>query len=146
MTIVWIMAAVAALLWLLTLRLSVRLVNKELDNGWDNAVGYGIVSALMLSVALSMLGMGWLAVFAPLVLWGSQTGALAFIYEVRPLTAFLLGALHTALFSAAAGATTVVGGAIAIYLMYGKIVADPMVIIRIILRWLGWDWPAIDAH
>ena len=141
MTTVWIASAVAALIWLLTLRISVRLMGKELDNGWDNALGYGIVTALVLSAALSMLGTGWLVVFAPILLWATQTGALAFIYEIRLLKAVLLGILHTALFSAAAGATAIVAGAIAIYLLYGKIVSDPLVILRILLRWLGIDWP-----
>lgn len=141
MTAIWIASALAAVIWLLTLRLSVRLMGKELDNGWDNAIGYGIVSFLALSTALSLLGGGWLAVLGPVILWTVQTGALRFIYEVRTLKAILLGLLHTALFSAAAGGTAVAAGAIAIYLMYGKIISDPMVILKIILRWLGIDWP-----
>ena len=141
MTTVWIVTAAAALIWLVTLRASVRLMGKELDNGWDNAIGYAIVSVLVFSAAVSLLGMGWLAVLSPFVVWFSQVGALAFIYEIRPLKAFLLGTLHTALFSATAAATTIVAGAVAIYLLYGKIVADPLVILRIILRWLGIDWP-----
>ncbi len=141
MTLLWLAAALAAIIWLVTLRMSVRLVGKDLDNGWDNAIGYGIVTVLILSAALSMLGLGWLALFGPLVLLVAQTGALSFIYEVRPLKACLLGLLHTLLFSAVATLTTIVGGAIAIYLLYGKIVSDPLVILRIILRWLGIDWP-----
>ena len=141
MTTVWIAAALAALMWMLTLRLSVRLVDKELDNGWDNAIGYAIVSALAMSVALSMLTMGWVALAAPLVVLGVQVWSLAFIYEVGGLKAFLLGLLHTTLFTAATVTAAVIAGAIAIYLLYGKIISDPMVILRIILRWLGFEWP-----
>ena len=141
MSLLWIVAGAAALIWLTTLRISVRLMSRDLDNGWDNAIGYGIVTALVMSAALSLLGFGWLALFGPLILVIAQTGALAFIYEVRPVKAFLLGVLHTALFSAATAATTIIGGGIAIYLLYGKIVSDPLVILRILLRWLGIEWP-----
>ena len=141
MTPIWIVAAAAALIWLMTLRVSVRLVSRELDNGWDNAIGYGFVTMLALSVALSMLGMGWLALLAPLLLWITQLAALAFIYEVKPIKAFLLSLLHTVLFTAAAGTTAVVAGAIAIYLLYGKVISDPLVILRFILRWLGVELP-----
>ncbi|MEL7368842.1 MAG: hypothetical protein AAFN74_08030 [Myxococcota bacterium] len=141
MPTVWIATALIALIWLLTLRVSVRLIDRNIDNGWDNAIGYAMVSALTLSAAWSLLGSGWFIIVAPFLLWAVQTGAVMFIYEVRPLTALGLGLLHTALFGTAAMASTVVAGAIAIYLLYGKIVSDPLVILRIILRWLGFDWP-----
>ncbi|MEM7676171.1 MAG: hypothetical protein AAF449_09230 [Myxococcota bacterium] len=141
MTTVWISTAFAAFIWLLTLRLSVRLVDRGIDNGWDNAIGYAIVSALALSAVWSTLAGPWLVILGPFVLWAVQTGAIMFIYEVRPLTALGLGLLHLALFSTAATVSTVVAGAIAIYLLYGKIVSDPLVILRSILRWLGFDWP-----
>ena len=141
MTTIWIVAGAATLIWLLTLRLSVRLVDKALDNGWDNALGYGIVSALTLSISLSLVGTGWGAAIVPLVLLTAQVGALTFIYEIRLLKACLLSFVHAALFAGTSAFVAVVGGAVAIYLLYGKIVSDPLIIIRAILRWLGIDWP-----
>ncbi len=141
MSAVWIIAIVAAGIWLLTLRASVRLVSRELDNGWDNALGYGVVSALVVSMALSLLGAGWLAIFIPVVVAIAQTVALGLIYEVRPFRAVLLGLVHTALFTTASLVTAMISTVVAIYLLYGKIITDPWVILRIILRWLGYDWP-----
>ncbi|MCA9555883.1 MAG: hypothetical protein KC933_37995 [Myxococcales bacterium] len=136
-------AAVVALIWTLTLRLSVRVVANKADNGWDNAIGYGVVT-LLLGVPLrwffgthSVL----LIALSPLLIWGAQVLALKWIYELRPLHAWLLGMVHGLISTFFIGTVTVAAGAVAAYVIYGRIVADPMILVRLILRLIGIELP-----
>lgn len=134
---------VVSLVWTLSLRLSVRLVAKGADNGWDNAIGYG-VATLMLWLPLDWMFRGhhWalLSVF-PLGLWVGQTIALKWIYELKALRAWLLGMVHALLAGTLIGSLAVGAGAVAAYILYGRIVSDPWWLISLLLRLIGIELP-----
>lgn len=136
-------AALVALIWTLTLRLSVRMVAKTADNGWDNALGYGVVTLLMGIPLRWLFGThSWLLIaLSPLLIWAAQVVALKWIYELRPLHAWLLGVLHGLISTFCIGTVTVAAGAVAAYVLYGRIVADPMILVRLILRLIGVELP-----
>lgn len=139
----WTTAAIVAITWTLCLRLSVRLVAKGADNGWDNAIGYGVAS-LLLWVPLKWMfdGHHWaLMTLFPGLLWLGQTVALRWIYELKTLRAWLLGLVHALIASLVIGTMTMTAGAIAAYLLYGRIVSDPLWLIGIILRLIGIELP-----
>ena len=138
-TAAWISFAIVAIVSTLLLRLTVRVMAKTADNGWDNALAYGAVT-LVLAVALNWIfhsGSYFLIALAPLLVWTVQTIALVMIYEVRALRAWFIGMVH------ALATTTVVTGmaltaaVVAAYILYGKIISDPMFLIRLILRLIG---------
>lgn len=139
----WTTAAIVAITWTLCLRLSVRLTAKGADNGWDNAIGYG-VATLMLWVPLKWMfdGHHWalMSIF-PALLWAGQTFALRWIYELKLLRAWLLGLVHAVIASVVIGTMTMAAGAVAAYLLYGRIVSDPLWLIGIILRLIGIELP-----
>lgn len=136
-------AAVVALVWTLTLRLSVRLLARKADNGWDNAVGYGVVTLLLGLPLRWLFGTHSLVLIAlsPLLIWGAQVVALKWIYEVSALHAWLLGLVHGLISTFVIGTLTVAAGAVAAYVLYGRIVADPMILVRLILRLIGIELP-----
>lgn len=142
----WFVIGIAALVGLVyasTLRLTVRLVGKGADNGWDNAIGYLVVTALMWVPLQHMLGTRhWLFIAsAPLVLWTAQLVSLKWIYEVRALHAGLIGFVHGLISTFAIGTLTFVSGVVAVYILYGKIVSDPMIVIRFVLGLIGIELP-----
>ena len=141
-TAFWIAVATVALIWLLLLRVSVRLVGRALDNGWDNAIAYGVATSLLVIPVQWLIGTrSWLIVMVPLVVWVGQTLALRVIYETRTIKAALLGTVHFLMTSLVVGCVTVITGAVAAYLLYGKIVSDPLWLIMLVLRLLGIDLP-----
>ena len=142
----WLVLGIAALVGLVyasTLRLTIRMVGRGADNGWDNAVGYLVVTTLSFVPLQHMLGTrNWLFVAtAPLLLWAAQTISLKWIYEVRITHAWLIGLVHGLISTFVIGALTFVSGVVAVYVLYGKIVSDPMILIRFILGLLGIELP-----
>jgi hypothetical protein len=141
-TAAWITLTLVSLVSVLLMRGTVRAFGQGADNGWDNAIGYVVVTGLL------YFGIAWLAqtsfllaALAPLFAWIGQTLTIRFIYEVRTARAWLLGIFH-------AFATTVVVGAmglavafVAAYVLYGKIISDPMYLLRLLLRLIGIDLP-----
>ncbi len=145
-TAAWIAGIVTVGTWVLLLRLTVRVFGRgKLDNGWDNALAYGVVSALMLFPVKWMIGSKSLILISliPAVIWAGQLIALKVIYEVKALHALLIGATHAAVSTAILGALTVVAGFIVAYVTYNKIITDPMILVRLILRLIGL-WPHGD--
>ena len=141
-TAFWIAITAVALLWILLLRMSVRVVGKNLDNGWDNAVGYAIATALLVIPIQWLVGTrSWAILLVPIVLWVGQTLALRVIYEIPSWQAALLGILHFVVTSFVVGVLMVVTGAIAAYLLYGKIISDPLWLVMLVLRLIGIDLP-----
>ncbi|MCK6544990.1 hypothetical protein L6R52_03925 [Myxococcota bacterium] len=141
-TAAWIAFAIVAILSTLLLRLSVRVVAKGADNGWDNALAYGVVTLLLAFPVGWLIGAGWIgALFAPLVVWIVQTVALRLIYEVPPLRAWALGVVHALLTTITVTSLTITAGLVAAYILYGKIISDPMFLIRLILRLIGIELP-----
>ena len=136
-------AAVVAIAWTLCLRLSVRLVAKTADNGWDNALGYGLATVLLwLPLKWMFDGHHWaLMTIFPGLLWAGQTVALRWIYEIRLLRAWLLGVVHALIAGVVVGSMAVTAGAIAAYVLYGRIVSDPLWLIGLILRLIGIELP-----
>ena len=139
----WIVAGVVALISLLTLKGSVRLVAKTADNGWDNALSYVVFTALLTIPLRWIAGTGsWILIgLAPVLAFTAQTIALKTIYELPPMRAWLLGMAHTLFTSVIVGSITFAAGAIAAYIWYGRIIADPLIIVRLVLKWLGIELP-----
>lgn len=142
-TAAWIAAAVVALLWTLMLRLSVKLVGKGADNGWDNAIAYALSCGLLLIPIHYIMGWGsfFLWALVPLVAIAGQLWSLKVIYEIRLLHAAVLGFVHFIFSSLVIGATTLFAGAVAAYILKGKIIADPVWLLKIVCKLIGIDWP-----
>lgn len=143
LTAAWITAIVTALIWVLLLKGTVRVFAKTADNGWDNALAYGVVSILMFFPAKWMITSGSFVLIslAPAVVWAGQLIGLKVIYELKALHALLIGATHALVTSFVVTGLALVAGVVAAYVMYGKIIADPMILIRLVLRLIGL-WPA----
>lgn len=141
-TAAWVAFAIVAIVSTLLLRLTVRLLAKEADNGWDNALTYGITTAILAFPVGWMLkaGVFW-AALAPALVWTVQTTALTFIYEVRALRAWGIGVVHTVLVTMATTTLALAAALVAAYVLYGKIISDPMFLIRLILRLIGIELP-----
>jgi hypothetical protein len=139
----WITFFVVALVWVLMLKMTVRVVGGgRLDNGWDNALAYTMVTALLAIPVSWMFGSWFLAVLIPPFVWLAQTIAIKVIYEVKPLLAWTIGLVHAVLASFVVGTVTLTAGFVAAYIMYGKIISDPMFLVRLILRLIGIELPA----
>jgi hypothetical protein len=140
----WIALTTVALISTLGLKLTVRLAAPKADNGWDNAIGYVLVSGLLLYFPVRwMIGSGsWaLMLLSPLVVWAVQTAALKLIYEITVFRAWLLGLAHTLLTTTVTTALALATGVVLAYILYGQIISDPVRIIRIILRLIGIELP-----
>lgn len=141
-TAFWIAATTVAVLWILLLRVSVRVLGKSLDNGWDNAIGYAIATGLLAIPVHWMVGTrSWLVLLVPLVVLVGQTLALRVIYEIHTAKAVLLGAFHFAVTSLVVGGLTIIAGAVAAYVLYGKIISDPLWLVMLVLRLIGIELP-----
>ncbi len=141
----WITFAVVTLVWAVMLRGTVRILGGgRLDNGWDNAFAYGLVTALLaIPVRWMLHADSWmLTMMIPLFVWVAQTIAIKVIYEVKPLLAWAIGLVHAAVSSFVVGTLTLTAGFVAAYIMYGRIISDPMFLVRLILRLIGIELPA----
>jgi hypothetical protein len=142
----WITALLVALISTVMLKLSVRVMAKGADNGWDNAISYGVVT-LLLAIPVSWMlrsGSWFLFGLTPLFVWAVQTWALRVIYEIKLLRAWLLGLVHATVVSTIVTGLALVVAVIACYILYGKIISDPMFLIRLILRLIGIELPFRD--
>lgn len=139
---VWVLALIA-ILTILLLRATVRLLARSADNGWDNAIAYSIVSAALVTLLGWIAGSGGLLflLVAPLLCWAAQTYALHFIYEVRLLHAWMIGVTHAFLVTVVVSSLTLAAAVVAAYILYGRIISDPMFLIRLILRLIGIELP-----
>jgi hypothetical protein len=138
-TAAWISFALVAIISTLLLRLTVRVLAKTADNGWDNALAYGAVN-LVLAVALNWIfhsGSYFLIAIAPLLIWAAQTIALVVIYEMRALRAWAVGIVHALITTTVVTGLALTAAMVAAYILYGKIISDPMFLIRLILRLIG---------
>jgi hypothetical protein len=136
----WITFGLVALLWVVMLRGTVRLCGGgRLDNGWDNAFAYAVVTGLLAIPVRWMFTSHSFILMAmiPVFVWASQTIAIKMIYEVKVLLAFAIGIVHAIAASFVVGTMTLTAGLIAAYIMYGKIISDPMFLVRLILRLIG---------
>jgi hypothetical protein len=139
----WITFAAVALIWVLMLKGTVRVVGGgKLDNGWDNAMAYAMVTALLAIPVSWMFGSWFLMFLIPPFVWVAQTIAIKVIYEVKPLLAWTIGLVHAVAASFVVGTLTLTAGFVAAYIMYGKIISDPMFLVRLILRLIGIELPS----
>jgi hypothetical protein len=139
----WIAFALVALISTVLLKLSVRVLAKSADNGWDNAISYGVVT-LLLAIPVSWMlrsGSWFLWGLAPMFVWAVQTWALKVIYEIKATRAWLLGMAHTFVVSTTVSILALGVAIVACYILYGKIISDPMFLIRLILRLIGIELP-----
>lgn len=135
----WIAIAVVALLHVGLLRLTVRLLAKPADNGWDNAIGYAAVTTALVVALRWVFGTHSLVLYlvAPPLFWIAQTVALKILYQVRPPLAWFIGVVHAAITTMAVTAVGFTAAAIAAYILYGRIIGDPMFLVRLLLRLIG---------
>jgi ABC-type spermidine/putrescine transport system permease subunit II len=78
---------------------------------------------------------------APLVLWLGQVITLRIFYELSLGRAMLLGIVHSMLTGLISTVLALIAGAIAAYVIYGKIISDPLILLRLILRLIGIEPP-----
>lgn len=140
----WVVFTVVAALSAVLMRICVRLFARGADNGWDNALGYVIaISALFYFPVRWIIGahsIPLLLLVPPIVLL-VQLFSLKAIYQVTWKRAAALGALHTVVSSLFFGTITFVIAVVAAYIMYGRIIADPMILVRIIMKLLDIPFP-----
>lgn len=139
----WMALGITALVHVSTLRLSVRALGKGADNAWDNAFGYLLVT-LLLSWPIRWIwaSHSWVLIaLIPPLCAVILTVALRLIYEVGTWRAIGIGLLHLVLTGLLLGTLTLIAGVIAAYIMYGRIISDPLMLIRIILRLIGIEPP-----
>ncbi len=140
----WVTFGLIGVIQALLLKAMVPLLARSAENAWDNAAAYAIVSGLLVyfPVRWMVAADGWtLTVLAFAVLWAGQTAALKVLYEVQTLRAWLLGVTHAAVASVVVSAGTMVAGVVAAYVIYGKIISDPMRLVRIIFELIGIPLP-----
>lgn len=139
----WIAVAIVGLISTVLLRITVRVVAKTSDNAWDNALAYGIATVLLGWPIAKLIATGnpilWATV--PLVLWLGQTIALRAIYEVKTGRAMVIGLVHSALLGLTVSALALGIAAVAAYILYGKIISDPMFLVRLLFRLIGIPFP-----
>ncbi|MBI2375232.1 MAG: hypothetical protein HYV07_14645 [Deltaproteobacteria bacterium] len=143
-TALWVTLAIFTLISTSLLRATVRLTAKKSDNGWDNALTYVAVTGVLVAFPIRWMVSShsiWLIALAPAVLWVGQAIALRLIYQVSLARAVVVGALHSTFTALAVGLVMFVAGMIVAYVLYGKIVSDPLGAILILLRWLGVPLP-----
>lgn len=139
----WTTLVLAALLHVVLCRVTVRTVGKGADNGLDNAVSYlGATVILWWPIKWVWATHSWLLVaLLPVAIGVALVLSLQLIYEVGRKRALIIAGVHTAVTSAVLGALSLVAGAIAAYVMYGRIISDPRILLRIVLRLIGIDPP-----
>lgn len=140
----WLTFAVIGALQALVLKALVKVMASKAENAWDNAFAYVAVSGVLLyfPVRWMVSADGWsLTVLAFALLWVGQTAALRVLYEIETLRAWLIGVVHAAVSSVIVTASSLVAGVIAAYILYGKIISDPMRLIRIIFELIGLPLP-----
>jgi hypothetical protein len=73
-TAAWITLALITIVAILMMKVTIPLVAKQADNGWDNAVAYVIASGLI-TAALGWFAAQswWFAAAAPMLAWSAQT-------------------------------------------------------------------------
>ncbi len=141
--IAWAALLVFTVVWASTLRLTVGLVAKDAENSWDNAIGYALVTLLLTVPIRWILGLGsWILIgLIPVGTWIIQVWALKYIYELKTARAFFVSTIQSILAWSTMAMMTVFAGAIAAYILYGRIISDPMFLIRLLLRIIGIELP-----
>lgn len=140
----WLVFTLVAALSALLMRICVRLFARGADNGWDNAFGYVIALSALFYFPIRWIITGHslplLLLIPPLVL-AVQFFSLKAIYQVTWKRAAVLGTLHTVVSSLFFGTITFAIAVVAAYIMYGRIISDPMILVRIILKLLDIPFP-----
>lgn len=139
----WLFLGLAAAAHLVATRVSVSVLARKSDNAWDNAFGYLLVA----------IGLTWpvrwlwssqslllIALIPPLV-GAVSVGALRVIYEVKMGRAAALAACQLALATVAVLVVALCVGIVAAYIIYGRIISDPLFLIRVVLRLIGIEPP-----
>ncbi len=141
---VWFILPLVLGLSAILMRICVRLFARGADNGWDNALGYVIaLSVLFYFPVRWILGahsLPLLLLIPPIVL-SVQFFSLKTIYQVTWKRAAVLGTLHTFVSSLFFGTITFAIAIVAAYIMYGRIISDPMILVRIIMKLLDIPFP-----
>lgn len=146
--IFWSAAVLVTLISAAVLRGTVKFLARSADNGWDNAIGYVLTSALIAYFPLKWMlfsGSWALIAAAPVVLWIAQTVTLRVFYQVNTVRAWTIGVVHTVVATSVLTTLTMIAGVIAAYIMYGRIISDPMILIRLILRLIGIPFPELTT-
>ncbi len=131
--------ALVALVSMLVMRGTVGFLARGADNGWDNAFTYVLVSgAAWAALVHFVMPLGLFAfVAACLFIPVLQVGALRWIYEIRAGRALVVAIVSTTATTTIITGLTLLAGVIAAYIMYGRVIDDPMILVRIILRLIG---------
>ena len=140
-TALWVALAVAAMVHMLATKASVRLVGKGAENAWDNAFGYLVMTGLLWYPVKWTWGLDswWPLLFIPPLCTAVLLWALKAIYQVSTKRAVIIGAVHLAITSVVGTLLTLVTGFVAAWIIYGRIVSDPLILVRIVLRLIGID-------
>lgn len=141
--LIWIFGALACGAHMVATRAAVWLVGKGADNAWDNALGYLAVTTLAFWPARWAWSNGnWVLLAAiPLAAMVVHLVAIELIYEVGRKRAAVIGLVQLAVSSLLVGACALGIGVVAAYIMYGRIVSDPLLLLRIVLRLIGIEPP-----
>ena len=140
----WLTLFILTAIEVLTLKVCVRFLARDAENHWDNAFAYALLTGVTIywPVRWMVAADAWLlTLLVPVLLFTVQVVGLKTLYQINAARAWLLGAAQTALAGFVTGSIAFVSGVIAIYVLYGKIVADPLQALRTLLRLIGIEWP-----
>lgn len=141
--ILWLALATAGLIHVLVTRATVWMIGKGADNAWDNALGYLVVTcALSWPIRWVWETPSWLLIaLLPALSAVALVSAVRLIYQVGAGRASAIAAIQLTVTSGALALLTLVVGIVAAYIMYGRIISDPVRLLRIVLRLIGIEPP-----
>lgn len=138
--LIWIVTTAACALHLMCTRSAVRLACPKADNAFDNALGYLAVSTFVYWPIKWVWSaqLWWLLIIGgpPLVI-SVHLLALETIYQVSRKRAALLGLVQSVLLAISLVVVGVVLAAVVAYILYGKIISDPIWLLKLLLRLIG---------
>ena len=140
----WLTLFILGAIEVLTLKVCVRFLARDAENHWDNAFAYALLTGVTIYWPIRWMieADAWfLTLLVPLFLLVVQVIALKALYQVTAARAWVLGAAQTVMAGVVGGTIAFAAGVIAIYILYGKIVADPVQALRTLLRLIGIELP-----
>jgi hypothetical protein len=131
--------ATLALVWMLVLRFTVRVLQPTGENGGDDALAHTLfMGAMYWPVRWLLQQDPWLATLGiPVLIALAHTNSVRVIYRTDWRRSLAISSLHAALTTLMVGGLAVTTAIVAAYIMYGRIVRDPMLLIRALLRLIG---------
>lgn len=139
---VWVLLASASI-WASLLTFSAAVLKPHGDHGWDDALAQTLcMGALYWPLSWLFREDPWLLLTAgPLLIAAAHAVSIKIIYQTTAARAAMLALFHGALSGLVLGGLAVLVAGITAYVWYGRIISDPMILVRVLLRLIGIEPP-----